>query len=150
MTAPKLKIKRLERNGEKPPMPFYATEGAAGLDLTYFGEDEKTIIPGELEKLNTRICVEIPKGYVGLIYIRSSLGAKHGITLANSVGVIDCDYRGELMVFVTNTSSMKYTVRPGDRFAQLVITKYEQFPIEECEELSTTDRGSGGFGSTNK
>lgn len=147
---PKLKIKRIERNGTKPPMPYYATEGAAGLDLTYFGDEEITLIPGELEKLNTGICVEIPKGYVGLIYIRSSLGAKHGITLANSVGVIDCDYRGELMVFLTNTSSEKYTIKPGDRFAQLVITQYNQFPIEECDELSETERGIGGFGSTNK
>ena len=78
------------------------------------------------------------------------MGAKHGITLANSVGVIDCDYRGELMVFLTNTSSEKYTINPGDRFAQLVITQYNQFPIEECDELSETERGIGGFGSTNK
>lgn len=150
MMSPKLKIKRLERNGEKPPMPFYASKGAAGLDLTYFGDEEITLIPGEIEKLNTGICVEIPEGYVGLIYIRSSLGAKHGITLANSVGVIDCDYRGELMVFITNTSSVKHTIRPGDRFAQLVLTPCSQFPIEECDELSSTERGTGGFGSTNK
>ena len=105
-------------------MPYYATEGAAGLDLTYFGDEEITLIPGEIKKLNTGICVEIPKGYVGLIYIRSSLGAKHGITLANSVGVIDCDYRGELMVALHNHSDQIQEIASGERVAQMVIMPF--------------------------
>lgn len=145
-----LKIKRLERNGEKPPMPFYATAGAAGLDLFYFGEKDVTLIPGEIEKLNTGICVEIPQGYVGVLCIRSSLGSKYGITLANSIGIIDSDYRGELSVFLTNTSSVKHTIHCRERFAQLVLLPCMQFELEDCSELSETDRGCGGFGSTNE
>lgn len=148
--ACELKIKRLESGEEKPPMPFYATDGAAGLDLASFGGEEVTVIPGEIAEIHTGICVEIPEDYVGLVFVRSSLGAKHGITLANSVGVIDSDYRGELIVFLTNTSSVKYTIKPGDRVAQLVLTPCARLPLRDCEELSQTRRGSGGFGSTNK
>jgi len=144
----KLNIKRIEKNGKKPPIPTYATNGSAGLDLTAFVEDSVTIIPNELVKIPTGICVEIPAKYVGLCIIRSSLGVKSGISLSNCVGVIDSDYRGEIILGLINNSCEKRTIIPGERIAQLVIVPYLSVEIEEKEVLSETVRGDGGFGST--
>ena len=148
----KLKIKRLTNSkGEKSPMPKRATNGSAGLDLYAFIDDKIDINPGENVKIPTGICIEITDSdYVGLVFTRSSLGIKHGITLSNSVGVIDSDYRGEIIVGIINLSKEKFTLNPFDRFAQLVIVKSPQYEIQEVTELNNTVRSSGGFGSTGR
>ena len=142
-----LKYSRIERNGKKPPVPFYATDGAAGLDLTVFGEDV-SISPNGHAVVKTGICVAIPDGHVGLIFVRSSLGVKRGITLSNSVGVIDSDYRGEIKVILINWGEEDFVIENGDRIAQMVIAKYERIAWEEAADLTETERGSGGFGHT--
>ena len=144
-----LKYSRIERNGKKPPEPFYATDGAAGLDLTVFGEDV-SISPNGRAVVKTGICVAIPDGYVGLIFVRSSLGVKRGITLSNSVGVIDSDYRGELLVSLHNTMSETAILCEGERVAQLVVVPCPRHELVECEKLDETERGDGRFGSTGK
>jgi dUTP pyrophosphatase len=145
-----LKIKRIERNGKQPVFPCYGSDGAAGIDLTAFVDEEVTILPSEIVIVPTGICVEIPQNYVGLLFVRSSLGVKHGITLSNSVGVIDSDYRGEIKIGLCNTSSIKYTVQQGDRIAQLVLVPYLKVNVSETDELSSTERNQGGFGSTGR
>jgi dUTP pyrophosphatase len=144
-----LKYSRIERNGKKPPVPFYATDGAAGLDLTVFGEDV-SISPNGHAVVKTGICVAIPNGHVGLIFVRSSLGVKRGITLSNSVGVIDSDYRGELLVSLHNTLSETAVLHEGERVAQLVVVPCPRHELVECDQLDSTDRGEGRFGSTGK
>lgn len=148
----KLKIKRLLNNkGEMPPLPKRATEGSAGLDLYAFIDNEITIKPKELVKIPTGICIEITDNdYVGLVFTRSGLGIKYGITLSNSVGVIDSDYRGEIIVGLINLSDNNYVLKPFDRFAQLVLVKSPQHEIEEVNFLSLSERNTGGFGSTGK
>ena len=145
-----LEVKRLSRNGKLPPMPFYATSGAAGIDLAAFTDESITILPGHSAIIPTGLCVKIPEGCVGLIYIRSSLGVKSSVTLSNSVGVIDSDYRGELLVSLINHSDKPFTVNNSDRIAQLVITPYVQALITEADELDETERNAGRFGSTGK
>ena len=142
-----LKYSRIERDGKKPPVPFYATDGAAGLDLTVFGENV-TVAPGGHAVVKTGICVAIPEGHVGLIFVRSSLGVKRGITLSNSVGVIDSDYRGELLVSLFNTATETAVLNEGERVAQLVVVPCPRHELLECDELDKTDRGDGRFGST--
>ncbi len=142
-----LKYSRIERDGKKPQQPFYASNGAAGIDLTVFGGDV-SLAPGSHTVVKTGICVAIPDGYVGLIFIRSSLGVKKGITLSNSVGVIDSDYRGELLVSLYNASDKTVDLSDGDRVAQLVLVPCPRHELVECDELDATQRGSGRFGST--
>ena len=109
-----------------------------------------TIAPGETVFIPTGVSVEIPAGCAGLIYARSSMGAKRGLAPANKVGVIDSDYRGEIKVVLLNHSSAEQTVAPGERIAQMIITPVLTPAYEEAEELTDTDRGTGGFGSTGK
>ena len=109
-----------------------------------------TILPGKTVMLPTGLSMEIPEGYVGLIFARSSLGTKRGLAPANKVGVIDSDYRGEVKVALHNHSDQPQTVEPGERVAQLVIVPFLAAEYEEVQELSDTDRGEGGFGSTGK
>ena len=145
----KLEYSRIERNGKKPPEPFYASEGAAGLDLTVFGEDVK--VPAEGHAIaKTGICVAIPKEHVGLIFVRSSLGVKRGIMLSNNVGVIDSDYRGELLVSLYNTNKQPVVLKNGERIAQLVVVPCPHPEPAEVDTLSETSRGEGRFGSTGK
>lgn len=129
-------------------MPEYASAGAAGADLYNAGGDV-VIAAGESAGISTGIAVEIPEGYVGLVYARSGLACKEGLAPANKVGVIDSDYRGEIKVFLFNHSGAPRTVTAGERIAQLVIA-----PFLRCEftegEMSETERGEGGFGSTGK
>ena len=106
------------------------------------------IAAGETKIIHTGIAVEIPEGYMGLIFARSGLATKRGLAPANKVGVIDADYRGELMVALYNQSGVEQTVAAGERVAQLVITPFLAVNFEECDELSNTERGVGGFGST--
>ena len=135
-----LKIKPLSpKIGTEIPFPAYATAGSAGMDL--------------------RSCLDVPTGFaialpgpewVAYIFARSGLGIKNGITLPNCVGVIDSDYRGEIIVALTNLSDTPYTIQPGDRVAQLVISPVVQAQISLVDELDETGRGAGGFGSTGR
>lgn len=138
-------------NGRKIDDPKYATTGSACFDLTANVDENITILPDETVKIRTGIAIEIENsGLVGLVFPRSGLASKHGITLANSVGVIDSDYRGEIMVPVKNTSKISYEINSGDRIAQLGIFPVFMQTFTECDELSDTVRGVGGFGSTGK
>lgn len=143
----KLYVKKLR---EGAMLPKRETIGSAGYDLCCLCEESITVSPNERKLIPTGIAVEIPVGTVGLVYSRSGLSLKHGIHMANDVGVIDSDYRGELKVPVHNRSDVTYTVNNGDRIAQLVITPILTPEIEETDELSETVRGEGGFGSTGK
>ena len=140
-------VKRLRPNAI---LPTYGSAEAAGADL-YACLDEPVIIgAGETVFIPTGIAMEVPKGCAGLVYARSSLGAKRGLAPANKVGVIDSDYRGEIRVVLLNHSNQVQTVAPGERIAQLIITPVLTPAYEEAAELSDTGRGVGGFGSTGK
>ena len=131
--------------------PFVrATEGSAGLDLSACLDQPQIILPGERCIIPSGLAVAIPSGTVGLVFGRSGLGIRHGITLANAVGVIDSDYRGEIMVGLINHSQNPYTVNPGERIAQLLLTPVLCPDIEVCDSLPETIRGTDGFGSTGR
>lgn len=143
-----LKIKLLSPNAT---LPRYATAGAAAMDLTACIDEPMTIAPRQLVSIPTGIAIALPGAdYVALIFARSGLGVKHGISLSNGVGVIDSDYRGEIRVGLTNLSDREYTVQPGDRIAQLAVMPVTQAAVVQVDELDETDRGAGGFGSTGK
>ena len=142
-----LKMKKLR---EGAVLPQRQTEGAAGYDLCACLEAPVTLQPGEGYPFPTGLAAEIPQGYAGMVFCRSGLGVKHGISLPNCVGVIDSDYRGELVVPLRNYGNKPYTVQPGERVAQLVVLPVCLLPVVEAEELSATGRGAGGFGSTGK
>ena len=143
-----IKIKyRYEGNFEKPKKQ---TSGAAGIDLVNNDAHSCTVEVGDSAIISTGVFMEIPEGYVGLLFARSSLGFKYSCTLANSVGVIDSDYRGELKVIVVNLSNEAYTIEPNERIGQFVLNKIEQIEFVEVEELDSTERGEGGFGHTGK
>lgn len=146
----KLKIKAVSpKIGRELPWPQRATAGSAGMDLAACIDEAVTIAPRQLVKIPTGIAIALPgPEYAALIFARSGLGVKHGIALSNGVGVIDSDYRGEIMVGLTNLSDTPYTIHPGDRVAQLVVTPVALPELERVEELDDTGRGAGGFGST--
>ena len=141
-----LEIKKLD---ERAIIPTYGTIDSAGADLYALLDEEMLIEPGETKIIPTGLSMAIPKGYVGLIYARSSLGTKRGLAPANKVGVIDADYRGEVKVVLYNQSKETQKIDPKERIAQIVITPYMQVKFMEVDELSETERGTGGFGSTN-
>ena len=129
--------------------PSYGSEYSAGADLYAVVDGEGIEIrPGETKLIHTGIAVEIPEGFVGLIFARSGLATKKGLAPANKVGVIDADYRGELMVALFNQSEEDKTVAQGERIAQMAIVPFLKAEYEEVEELTDTKRGVGGFGST--
>lgn len=138
-------IKKL--NG-KAVIPTYGSEYSAGADLYACLDGELEIKPHTTVVIPTGIALELPVGYAGLIYARSGLATKKGLAPANKVGVVDCDYRGEVKVALHNHSDIAQTVLPAERIAQLVITPYITAQFEEVEDLSQTVRGAGGFGST--
>nr|WP_317323919.1 dUTP diphosphatase [uncultured Flavonifractor sp.] len=146
----KLKIKAVSpKIGRELPWPQRATAGSAGMDLAACIDEAVTIAPRQLVRIPTGIAIALPgPEYVALIFARSGLGVKHGISLSNGVGVIDSDYRGEIMVGLTNLSDVPYAIHPGDRVAQLVVTPVALPELERVETLDDTDRGTGGFGST--
>ena len=146
----KLKVKAVSpRIGRDLPWPSRATEGSAGMDLCACIEEDRIIAPRQLVKIPTGIAIALPgPEYVALVYARSGLGIRHGVSLSNGVGVIDSDYRGEIMVGLTNLSDAPYTIHPGDRIAQLVVAPVVLPELERVEELDETGRGTGGFGST--
>ena len=147
-----LKIKAVSPlMGEKFPLPAYATAGAAAMDLCACMEEPVTLAPGGRQGIPTGIAIALPgPEYVALVCSRSGMGTRHGITLSNSVGVIDSDYRGEIRVGLTNLSDTPYTVQPGDRIAQLAVMPVVQAELERVDSLDETGRGTGGFGSTGK
>ena len=128
--------------------PVYGSQDAAGADLYACSADEITIKAGETVMVPTGIAVAIPQGYVGLVFARSSLGIKRGLAPANKVGVIDADYRGEIMVGLHNHSGIDQTIAPYERVAQMAIVPFLQVSYEESDNLDETERGTGGFGST--
>ena len=144
-----LEVKILD-NGYGLPIPKYETEGAAGLDLfAATKEDTKIIIPPrKAEMIPTGIAISVPSGYEAQIRPRSGLAAKNGITVLNSPGTIDSDYRGEILVMLINHSNKDFKILRGMRIAQMVISKIEQFNLISVDELDTTYRGKDGFGST--
>lgn len=131
-------------------LPRYSSDLAAGADLYACTEQEVRILPGETVLIPTGIAAAIPAGYAGFVFARSGLSVKMGLAPANKVGVIDADYRGEILVALYNQSGQVRLVRDGDRIAQLVIEKVETPDFEEVDELPSTERGAGGFGSTGK
>lgn len=145
MQTAQIKVKKLNENAQ---LPVYSSEFAAGADLCACLFAPVTIEPGQTFMVKTGLSVEIPVGYAGLIYARSGMASKRGLAPANKVGVIDSDYRGEIIVALYNQSLMPQKIEPGERIAQLIITPYIQGIFSEAEELSDTARGEGGFGST--
>lgn len=139
-----LKIKKLNSNAT---IPSYGSKFAAGADL-YSCEDELSFAPGETKLVHTGIAMEIPEGFVGLVYARSGIATKRGLAPANKVGVIDSDYRGEVMVALHNHSNETQTIAANERVAQIVIAPYLAVDFTEVDDLSDTLRGEGGFGST--
>ena len=142
-----ISVKKVRENAI---LPTYGSPEAAGADLYACLDAPVTIEPGKTVFIPTGLAMEVPKGCAGLIYARSSLGAKRGLAPANKVGVIDSDYRGEVSVALHNHGSQPQEINPGDRIAQLLITPVLTPPYQEAEELSDTHRGTGGFGSTGK
>jgi len=142
---PKVAVKKLNENAT---LPTYGSEFAAGADLYALSGEDIVILPHETKFIHTGIALEIPVGYAGLVYARSGLASKRGLAPANKVGVVDADYRGEIMVALHNHSEIAQTVASGERVAQLVIAPFLTAEFEEVDELSQTVRGTGGFGST--
>ena len=140
-------IKKLSPDAK---IPSYGSAEAAGADLYALTEKCVIIESGQTRLIHTGIAMEIPRGYVGLIYARSGLATKKGLAPANKVGVIDSDYRGEIMVALYNHSDTAQTVENGERIAQIVLTPYLSASFLEVDSLSDTERGEGGFGSTGK
>jgi len=142
-----IRVKKLK---DKAIMPTYGSTEAAGADLYACIDEPISIQPGESVFVPTGLAMELPKGYAGLIYARSGLACKRGLAPANKVGVVDSDYRGEFMIVLHNHGSITQTIQHGERIAQLVITPVFTPGFIEIDELSDTERSSGGFGSTGK
>ena len=142
-----LKIFRMEHNRF---VPEYKTEGAAGMDLCAAIDEPIELKPLERKLIPTGLKIELEHGFEAQIRPRSGMSIKHGITLINCVGTIDEDYRGEVCVPIVNVSNEAYTIQPQERIAQMVIARVEQAKIEVVTELTETQRGEGGFGSTGK
>ena len=147
-----LNIKALSpKIGREIPAPFYASAGAAAMDLHACVDEAVTIPAGKRAVIPTGIAIGLPSAdYVALIFARSGLGIKHGVAPANCVGVIDSDYRGEILVGLQNSGDADYTIQPGDRIAQMMITPVVQAQVTLVDELDDTTRGTGGFCSTGK
>lgn len=147
----KLQVKVLsDQIGSSIPYPYYATAGAAALDLHACIDAPAEIPAGGEALIPTGIAVAIPAGYVGILAVRSSMGIRHGVALSNGIGVIDSDYRGPLRVGLHNFREQSYTVEPGDRIAQLLVIPVLCPEVEIVPELPETERGAGGFGSTGR
>ena len=137
-------------NKSKYPSPAYATELSAGVDLKANLEESVTIGPLERTLVPTGLYIALPAGYEAQVRPRSGLAAKFGITVLNTPGTIDADYRGEIKVILVNLSNQPFEIVPGERIAQMVIARHEKATWEEVDELDSTARGAGGFGSTGK
>ena len=145
-----LKIKALSpKIGTDIPLPYHATPGSAAMDLHACLDGAVTITAGERRVIPTGLAIALPSAdYVALVFARSGLGIKHGVAPANCVGVIDSDYRGEILVGLQNSGGSDFTIQPGDRIAQLMVVPVVQPRLRLVDELDETGRGAGGFGST--
>ncbi len=141
---------RIKRLNDKAKIPTYGTDFSAGADLYNMEGNNITVKPHETVMVKLGFAIEIPEGYAGLVFARSGLASKRGIAPANKVGVVDSDYRGECMVALHNHTEAEVTVEGGERIAQLVIVPFLKAEFEEADELSDTQRGGGGFGSTGR
>lgn len=141
------KVKIVYQEGVKQ-LPAYQTEQSAGMDLCAFLEEPIVLKAGEYQLVKTGISMELPSGFEAQIRPRSGLALKFGISVLNSPGTIDADYRGEIGVILINHSKNDFEIKHGDRIAQMVISKFEKVELEVSSELSSTERGSGGFGHT--
>jgi dUTP pyrophosphatase len=149
----KLKTQKLKLRRTGPvevPLPAYQTPGSAGLDLCAALGEPLLLAPGERRLIPTGLVLEIPVGYEGQVRPRSGLALKHGVTVVNSPGTIDADFRGEVGIVLINHGSTPYVVEPLSRIAQIVLAKVEQVELELCDSLSETARGAGGYGSTGR
>jgi dUTP pyrophosphatase len=143
-----VKIARINDAGDDLPLPQYATEGSAGMDLCAAVVEDVVLKPSEAALIPTGFSIELPAGYEAQVRPRSGLAIKHRIGILNSPGTVDSDYRGEVKVMLTNFGSEPFTVRRGDRVAQMIIHRYARVEWQEEETLSDTLRGEGGFGHT--
>ncbi len=143
-----IKVKIVNKSGN--PLPSYATDLSAGVDLRAFLEEPVILKPFERRLIPTGLYIELPEGYEAQIRPRSGLAIKHGITVLNSPGTIDADYRGEIKVILINLSDEDFEIKNGDRICQMIVSRHERVEWELTEELSATLRGSGGFGHTGK
>jgi len=140
-----IKVKRLDNNPDLP-LPSYHSDGSSGLDLCAAVEKEITLKAGEIRLIPTGLSISLPRGYEAQVRPRSGLALKHGLGLVNSPGTIDADYRGEIGVIVINWGKESFTIRRGDRIAQMVIGRVYRAQFEEVDEIDSTARGEGGFG----
>ena len=143
-----LKVKRLRADDADIPAPRYMSDGAAGMDLHAAVREALTLTPGRRAKVPTGFAIELPRGHEGQVRPRSGLADKHGITLLNSPGTVDEDFRGELQVILVNLGSEPFVIERGMRIAQLVVAPVARARVVEVETLDSTARGSGGFGSS--
>ncbi|MGB2866804.1 MAG: dUTP diphosphatase [Bacteroidota bacterium] len=143
-----VRISRTDPGRTDIPVPQYATAGSAGMDICAAVDQDLTVKPGETVLIPSGFLLELPQGYEGQVRPRSGLAVKHGIGILNSPGTIDSDYRGELKIILTNFGPAPFTIRRGDRIAQLVINKFERIQWEETHRVNETSRGEGGFGHT--
>ena len=143
-----VKVRRVGNRGPPIDLPAYQTDAAAGLDLR--ADEACTLAPGERRLVPTGLAIELPPGHEGQVRPRSGLAVKHGIGMVNAPGTIDHDYRGEVGVLLVNLGQEPFQVRRGDRIAQLVVAPVVRVQVQEVGELSGTNRGDGGFGSTGK
>jgi dUTP pyrophosphatase len=144
-----IKIKKIDASLNNP-LPAYQTKNSSGMDITSSSKDDIIMQPMTTAAIPTNLIMEIPPGYEAQVRPRSGLALKHNIGIMNSPGTIDSDYRGEVKILLTNFGKEPFTVKFGERIAQIVICKVEQAQIEESTELSDTERSSGGFGHTGK
>ena len=139
-----------KRLNSRATIPTYGTDLSAGADLRAVLDAPVTIEPGESVLIHTGIATAIPEGFVGLVYARSGIACKRGLAPSNKVGVIDADYRGEIMVSLHNHGTTEQTINPDERIAQMVVTPFIHCEYEETDNLDDTERGAGGFGSTGR
>jgi dUTP pyrophosphatase len=145
-----IKVKKLSNDFDDIPLPNYATIGSAGMDIRAAVENMVVIEPGSIFLVPTNLSVEIPKGYEIQVRPRSGLAAKHGVGILNSPGTIDSDYRGEVKIILINLGKEKFTIKRGDRIAQLVVSKVYIAKLAQSDDLTQSHRGKGGFGHTGK
>jgi dUTP pyrophosphatase len=145
-----VKFKRLSEEFNNIPLPSYSTSGSAGMDIRAAVKEPMKLKPMEVEMIATNLSVEIPEGFEMQVRPRSGLAAKHGIGILNSPGTIDSDYRGELKIILINFGKEEFLIHPGDRIAQIILSKVYKARLEETEELNNSKRGEGGFGHSGK
>ncbi len=143
-----VKFKRLSDEFNNIPIPAYSTSGSAGMDIRAAIKEPVKLKPMEVEMITTNLSVEIPEGFEIQVRPRSGLAAKHGIGILNSPGTIDSDYRGEVKIILINFSKEGFIIQPGERIAQLILSKVYKARLEETQELNNSKRGEGGFGHT--